>query len=268
LKQQYEEYIKLISGMSNYVLSDKAKAGRNLKIGNFSTISDDVIIGDDVDVGTCVLIADGARIGNAVRIFHGASIGTVPQDLKFEGESTTVEIGDGTVVREFATLNRATNHSKRTIIGKNCFIMAYAHVAHDCRLGDNVILANGVQMGGHVEIGDWVIVGGLVAIHQFVKIGQHAMIGGGFRVVKDVPPYILAGSLPLRFEGINLVGLRRRGFSNEQIHSISDTYDLLYRSGLNVSEAVAKIEEEMKGSAEASVITDFIKQSKRGIIRG
>ncbi len=249
-------------------VSEKAKTGKDFRIGRYSTVTDDVVIGDNVEIGTCALIADGARIGNNVKIFHGASIGTVPQDLKFEGESTTVEVGDGTVVREFATLNRATNHSKRTIIGKNCFIMAYAHVAHDCRLGDNVILANGVQMGGHVEIGDWVIVGGLVAIHQFVKIGKHAMIGGGFRVVKDVPPFILAGSVPLRFEGINLVGLRRRGFSNEQIHVISGTYDLLYKSGLNVSDAVTRIESEMSDKPEAMDIVNFVKESKRGIIRG
>lgn len=254
--------------MTNYILSSNAKVGKDLKIKQFSTVEDDVVIGDNVDIGSCALIADGARIGNNVKIFHGASIGTVPQDLKFEGEQTTVEIGDGTVVREFVTLNRATNHSKRTIIGKNCFIMAYAHVAHDCRIGDNVILANGIQMGGHVEIGDWVIVGGLVAIHQFVKIGMHAMIGGGFRVVKDVPPYVLAGSLPLRFEGINLVGLRRRGFTHEQIRNISDTYDLLYKSGLNVSDAVVEIENQMKDNPEAKSITDFIKESKRGIIRG
>lgn len=254
--------------MINYILSSNAKVGKDLKIKQFSTIEDDVVIGDNVEIGSCALIADGARIGNNVKIFHGASIGTVPQDLKFEGEQTTVEIGDGTVVREFVTLNRATNHSKRTIIGKNCFIMAYAHVAHDCRIGDNVILANGIQMGGHVEIGDWVIVGGLVAIHQFVKIGMHAMIGGGFRVVKDVPPYVLAGSLPLRFEGINLVGLRRRGFTHEQIRNISDTYDLLYKSGLNVSDAVVEIESQMKDNPEAKSITDFIKESKRGIIRG
>lgn len=254
--------------MTNFVLSPDAKAGANLKIGNFSTVSGDVIIGDNTEIGSCVLIADGARIGNEVKIYHGASIGTVPQDLKFSGEMTTVEIGDRTVVREFATLNRATSHSKRTVIGKDCFIMAYAHVAHDCMLGDNVILANGVQMGGHVEIGDWVIVGGLVAIHQFVKIGMHAMIGGGFRVVKDVPPYILAGNLPLRFEGINLVGLRRRGFSNEQIRNISETYDMIYKSGLNVSDAVAKVEAEMSGIPEAMNISEFVKASKRGIIRG
>ena len=254
--------------MTNFILSSNATVGKDLKIKQFSTVEDDVVIGDNVEIGSCALIADGARIGNNVKIFHGASIGTVPQDLKFEGEKTTVEIGDGTVVREFVTLNRATNHSKKTVIGKNCFLMAYSHVAHDCRIGDNVILANGIQMGGHVEIGDWAIVGGLVAIHQFVKIGMHAMIGGGFRVVKDVPPYVLAGSLPLRFEGINLVGLRRRGFTNEQIRSISETYDLLYKSGLNVSDAVVEIENQMKDNPEAKSITDFIKESKRGIIRG
>lgn len=254
--------------MSNSSISKKARIGKNLIVKDFTIIEDDVEIGDNVEIGSNVLIANGARISDNVKIHHGAVVSTQPQDLKFEGEETVFEIGEGTVVREYATLNRGTKHSHKSVVGKNCFIMAYAHVAHDCHLGDNVILANGVQMGGHVEIGDWAIIGGLAPIHQFVKIGAHVMIGGGFRVVKDVPPYILAGELPLKYEGINLLGLRRRGFTNQQIHNIKDAYDLIYKSGLNVSDGVKKIKENGEVPDEVNLILDFIEKSTRGIIRG
>jgi UDP-N-acetylglucosamine acyltransferase len=254
--------------MSNSSISKKARIGKNLIVKDFTIIEDDVEIGDNVEIGSNVLIANGARISDNVKIHHGAVVSTQPQDLKFEGEETVFEIGEGTVVREYATLNRGTKHSNKSVLGKNCFIMAYAHVAHDCQIGDNVILANGVQMGGHVEIGDWAIIGGLAPIHQFVKIGAHVMIGGGFRVVKDVPPYILAGELPLKYEGINLLGLRRRGFTNQQIHNIKDAYDLIYKSGLNVSDGVKKIKENGEVPDEVNLILDFIEKSTRGIIRG
>ncbi len=254
--------------MSNSIISNKAKIGKNVVIKDFTTIEDDVEIGDDVEIHSCVLIGNGARISNNVKVHHGAVISTPPQDLKFAGEKTTLEIGEGTVVREFATLNRGTNHSMKTVIGKNCFIMAYAHVAHDCRIGNNVILANSVQMGGHVEIGNYTIVGGLVPIHQFTKIGDHVMIGGGFRVVKDLPPYILAGGFPLKYEGINTVGLRRRGFSNEQIENIKKVYFEIYHSHLNVSDALKKIQSEMPQTPEISNIINFIENSTRGIVKG
>jgi len=254
--------------MSNSTISKKAKIGSNVTINNTAIIEDDVEIGNDVIIGANVLVANGARISNNVKIHHGAVISTIPQDLKFGGEETTLEIGEGTVVREYATLNRGTNHSKKSVVGKNCFLMAYAHVAHDCKLGDNVILANAVQMGGHVEIGDWAIVGGMVPIHQFTKIGIHTIIGGGFRTVKDVPPYIIAGGVPLRYEGVNNVGLKRRGFSNEQLDSIKKVYDAIYHSGLNVSDAVKKIKESFEITTEVKNILDFIQASNRGILRG
>ncbi|MEO6695491.1 MAG: acyl-ACP--UDP-N-acetylglucosamine O-acyltransferase [Ignavibacteria bacterium] len=254
--------------MSNTNISKKAKIGNNVSLHSMAIIEDDVEIGDNVTIGANVLIANGARISNDVKIHHGAVISTQPQDLKFGGEVTTLEIGEGTVVREYATLNRGTNHSKKSVIGKNCFLMAYIHVAHDCKLGDNVILANGVQMGGHVEIGDWAIIGGLVPIHQFTKIGMHTMIGGGFRTVKDVPPYTIVGGIPLRYEGVNNVGLKRRGFSNEQLDNIKKVYDAIYHSGLNVSDAVKKINETFEITEEVKNILDFIQLSNRGIVRG
>ena len=254
--------------MSNSIVSKKAKIGKNVIIKDFVTIEDDVEIGDNVEIGSHVFIASGVRISNKVKIHYGAVVGTIPQDLKFGGEETTLEIGEGTIVREYATLNRATKESKKTIIGKNCFLMAYVHVAHDCRVGDNVILANSVQMGGHVVIEDWAIAGGLVGIHQFTKIGQHSIIGAGFRTVKDVPPYITAGSVPLKYEGVNVIGLRRRGFTNEQITTIKNVYYEIYNAGLNVSDAVKKIKDSFEITPEVQNIIDFINASNRGILRG
>ena len=249
-------------------ISNKARIGNNVTIGDFTIIEDDVEIGDNVEIASNVLIGNGARISNNVKIHHGAVVSTPPQDLKFEGEVTTFEVGEGTEIREYATLNRGTKHSMKSVVGKDCFIMAYAHVAHDCFLGDHVILANAVNMGGHVHVGDWAIIGGIVPIHQFTHIGKHAIIGGGFRTVKDVPPYSVAGSVPLRFEGVNSVGLKRRGFSNEQIQNIKDTYDTIYHSGLNVSDAVKKIKDTKEITPEVKDILDFISNSIRGLVRG
>lgn len=254
--------------MSNSLISKKAKIGNNVTIKDFTTIEDDVEISDNVQIDSNVLIANGARISSNVKIHHGAVVSTIPQDLKFGGEITTLEIGEGTVVREYATLNRGTNHSKKTIIGKNCFIMAYAHVAHDCRIGNDVILANSVQMGGHVVIDDKAIIGGAVCIHQFTKIGEQVMIGGGFRAVKDLPPYILAGGYPLRYEGINIIGLKRRGFTSAQISSIRDVYDLLYHSEYNFGDAVKKIKETIEMTDEVKKIVTFVENSERGIVKG
>jgi len=230
--------------MSLNSISKKAQIGDNVQIGDFTVINDDVVIGNNVEIAANVFIDNGARISDNVKIHHGAVVSSVPQDLKFEGEETTLELGEGTVIREYVTMNRGTKESNKTVVGKNCFIMSYGHVAHDCRLGDNIIISNAVNMGGHVEIDDWAIVGGIVAVHQFVKIGKHSLIGGGFRTVRDVPPYIIAGDLPLRFGGLNLVGLRRRGFSNEKIRKIGDVYDVIFKSGLNVSDAVKKVKDD------------------------
>lgn len=254
--------------MSNSEISKKAKIGKNLIVKSFSIIEDDVEIGDNVEIGSNVLIANGARISDNVKIHHGAVVSTIPQDLKFGGEVTTLEIGEGTVVREFATLNRGTNHSKKTVVGKNCFIMAYAHIAHDCVIGNDVIIANSVQMGGHVSIGDHSIIGGIVAIHQFTKIGERVMVGGGFRVVKDLPPYILAGGYPLKYEGINVIGLRRKGFTDEQISLIKKAYDEIYNSELNFGDAVKKIKETFEMTPEILNIVNFVESSERGIVKG
>lgn len=250
------------------IVSSKAQLGTNVTVGPFSVIEDDVVIGDGTWIGASAIVSSGARIGRECKIFHGAAVGGPPQDLKYAGELTYLEVGDKTVVREFVTLNRATAASGTTRIGKNCLFMAYTHVAHDCQLGDNVILANCVALGGHVLLGDWVIVGGLTPIHQFVRIGEHAMVGGGFRVGKDVPPYILAGKEPLQFERLNLVGLRRRGFDEKAVSSLDHAYRLLYRSGLNVSQAVHRIKLEVEQTAAVGNLLAFISGSTRGIIPG
>lgn len=249
-------------------ISKKASIGENVAIGEYTIINDDVVVGDGCIIGNNVVLEDGARLGNNVKIGHGSIIGGVPQDLKFEGEASTAEIGDGTTIREYTTINRGTKHSGTTKVGKDCFIMSYVHLAHDCVVNNNVIIANAVNMAGHVEIDDFAFIGGLAALHQFIKIGKHIMIGASCKAVKDVPPFILAGNEPLKYEGVNIVGLRRKGFSNEQIGNIRDAYDIIYRSGYNVSDAVKKIEAEMEKTSEINEILSFIKKSERGLLRG
>lgn len=253
---------------SRAVVSPKATISDGVQVGPFAVIEDDVAIGEGTTIGAHAVIHSGSRIGRECKIHPMAAIGGLPQDLKFRGEPTTLEIGDNTVVREFVTLNRATAETGRTIIGSNCLFMAYAHVGHDCVVGDNAILANCCALGGHVHLGNWVILGGLTPVHQFCHVGDHAMIGGGFRVVKDVPPYILAGSEPLIFERLNIIGLRRRGFSEKSIELLDKTYRLIYRSSLNVSQAVARVAEEVEPCPEVEAVLSFIAKSKRGIISG
>lgn len=250
------------------VISPKAELGSNVTVGPFTVIEENAVIGDETWVGPHVYIAGGARIGNRCKIFPGASVGSPPQDLKYRGEPTLLEVGEKTVIREFATLNRGTVENGKTVVGSSCLLMAYSHVAHDCVVGNNVILANCGTLGGHVHLGEYVIIGGLTPVHQFVHIGAHTMIGGGFRVTKDVPPYVLAGQNPLMFEGLNLVGLRRRGLSPEAIEKLDKTYRLLYRSSLNVSQALTRIKEEVELIPEVQYVIDFVAQSKRGIIPG
>jgi len=249
------------------VVDKNAEIASDVKIGPFAIIEENVVIQSGSSIGSGALIAKGTRLGKNVKIHHGAVIGTIPQDLKFGGEETIFEIGDNSEVREYSVLNRGTKDREKSSIGKNCFLMAYSHVAHDCIVGDNVILANGVQLGGHVTIGDYVIIGGLTAVHQFSLIGQHAFIGGGFRVVQDVPPYVLAGGEPLSYKGLNVVGLRRRGFSTETIRTLQRCYRLLYRSKMNVSQAVEKINEELEITREVKSVLEFIEKSNRGMIR-
>jgi UDP-N-acetylglucosamine acyltransferase len=243
-----------------------AKLGDNISIGAYSVIEGNVVIDDDAEISHHVVIFSGTRLGKAVRVHPGAIIGDAPQDLKYQGEETTVEVGDMTVIRECATINRGTTATRLTRVGSNCLLMAYSHVAHDCRLGNGVILANSVNLAGHVTIEDNVIIGGLTGVHQFVTIGTNVMIGALFRVSKDVPPYVLAGGQPLSFEGLNLIGLRRRGFSPGTIETIANTYHIIYRSKLNVSQALQKLSNIDGKIPEVENIIRFIQNSKRGII--
>lgn len=248
-------------------ISSKAEIGSDVEIGPFTLIEDDVIIGKGTKIASNVIIAPGARIGENCKIFHGAVLATVPQDLKFGNEKTTLEIGNNTTIREYATLNRGTTDHWKTVIGDNCLLMAYSHVAHDCKIGNNVIIANSVNMAGHVTIEDFVGIGGMVPIHQFVRIGKHTFIGGGFRVPKDVPPYILAMGEPLKYAGLNSVGLQRRGFAKETLNELKRAYRILYRSNLTVEKALEKIESELNQIEEIKELIRFVKSCDRGIIR-
>jgi len=249
------------------VVSPEAELGEGVSVGPFTIIEDDVVVGPGTQIASGIVIASGTRIGEECQIHHGAVLGTLPQDYKFKGEDTILEIGDRTVVREYCTLNRGTADRGKTLVGNDCFLMAYVHVAHDCWIGNEVILANAVNMAGHVTIEDFAGVGGIVPIHQFVRVGRYAFIGGGYRVPKDVPPYILAAGEPLRFAGVNVIGLRRRGFDSETLLQLRQAYKYIYKSNLNVSQAVKKIEEEMNPIPEVKEVIDFIKRSERGIIK-
>jgi len=246
----------------------EAIIGDNVVIEPFATIYQDVTIGEGTKIGSSVSIMPGVRIGKNCQIFPGAVIGAVPQDLKFKGEYSTVEIGNNTTIREFVTINRGTSAKGKTVVGSNCLLMAYVHVAHDCVVGNNVILVNNTQLAGEVIVDDYAILGGMVAIHQFVHVGSHVMISGGSLVRKDVPPFIKAGREPLSYVGINSIGLRRRNFSNEKIREVQEIYRYIYQKGLNISQAVEIIEAEMPASTERDEVLLFIKDSKRGIIRG
>lgn len=245
-----------------------AKIADNVVIEPFVSIDRDVEIGEGTRIGSGATILSGTRIGKNCRIFPGAVIGAIPQDLKFKGEYTTVEIGDNNTIRECVTINRGTASKGKTIIGNNNLLMAYVHVAHDCIIGNYVILANNTQLAGEVIIDDWAIISGLTGIHQFCRIGSHVMISGGSLVRKDVPPFIKAGREPLSYIGINSIGLRRRSYNNEKIREIQDIYRYIYQRGLNTAQAVEIIEAEMPASQERDEILLFVKDSKRGIIRG
>ncbi|NOY37984.1 MAG: acyl-ACP--UDP-N-acetylglucosamine O-acyltransferase [Chlorobi bacterium] len=246
----------------------EATMGNKVTIEAFSSIARDVVIGDGTWIGPNVTIMEGTRIGKRCRIFPGAVIGAIPQDLKFEGEKTTVEIGDNTTIREFVTLNRGTKAAGKTIVGSNTLLMAYVHIAHDCVVGNQCIMVNNASLAGEVHVGDWAILGGGTLVHQFVHIGKHAFLGGGSKARKDVPPYVKADRDPLMYMGLNSIGLRRRGFSNEKINEIQEMYRNIYLRGLIISKAIEKIEEDFPASEEKDEVLSFIKRSSRGIIRG
>ncbi|HET7116456.1 MAG TPA: acyl-ACP--UDP-N-acetylglucosamine O-acyltransferase [Hanamia sp.] len=244
-----------------------AQIGKNVCIDPFVVIEDDVSIGDGTHIMSHAVILKKVIIGKMCNIFPGAVVGAIPQDLKFDGEETTVEIGDNTTIRECVTVNRGTKDKWKTVVGNNCLLMAYSHIAHDCCLGNHVIIANSVQLAGHVEIGDHAIIGGMAAAIQFSKIGAHTYIAGGTEVIKDVPPYIKAGRTPLSYVGVNSVGLQRRGFSSEKINGISEIYRNIYLRGFNITQATQFIEKELPASEEKTEILKFIKDSKRGILK-
>ncbi|MCL3782329.1 acyl-ACP--UDP-N-acetylglucosamine O-acyltransferase [Prolixibacteraceae bacterium JC049] len=246
----------------------EAKIADNVVIEPFVTIDKDVVIEEGTRIGSNVTILPGTRIGKNCKIFPGAVIGAVPQDLKFKGEYSTAEIGDNTTIRECVTINRGTAAKGKTVVGSNCLLMAYVHIAHDCFIGNNIIIGNATQIAGEVIIDDWAILSGLVAVHQFVHIGKHVMISGGALVRKDVPPFVKAGREPVSYVGVNSIGLRRRGFTNEKIREIQDVYRYIYQKGLNISQALEVIEAEVPASPERDELILFVTNSKRGIIRG
>ena len=247
----------------------QAKIAENVVIEPFVTLYKDVVIGEGTWIGSNVTIMDGARIGKNCRIFPGAVVSAPPQDLKYKGEPSTVTIGDNTIIRECVTLNRGTALDKNTTtIGSNCLLMAYVHVAHDCVIGNNVIIANSVQLAGHIEVQDFAFIGGASAVHQFVSIGAHSIISGGSLVRKDVPPYTKAGREPLSYVGINSVGLRRRGFTSDQINEIQDIYRTIFLKKLNISKALDIIETEREPTEIRDEILDFIRNSNRGVMKG
>lgn len=252
---------------SSAIVNPGAELSENVSVGPFSIVEDGVKVGAGTVVGAHVLIAKGTNIGQKCSICHGTVLGTDPQDLKYRDEETTLEIGDRTVIREFASLNRGTNARKKTVVGSDCLIMTYAHIAHDCLIGNYVIIENAVNLSGHVTVEDFAIIGGVVPVHQFVKIGQHSFIGGGSRVSKDVPPFIKAAGEPLRPVGLNLVGLRRRGFSIQTIAVLKKAYRILFRSNLNTSQAMERISNQLEQIEEIRILLEFIVNSQRGIVK-
>ncbi len=249
-------------------VSPQAKIGAGVVVEPFAYVGADVEIGEDTWVGPHATIFDGARIGKQCRIFPAATIAAIPQDLKFKGEYSTVKIGDNTTLRECTTVNRGTLAKQITSIGSDCLIMAYAHVAHDCEIHNHVILGNCVQLAGEVEVDDYAILSGGTLVHQFTRVGKHVMVQGGTKVNKDVPPYVIAGREPIMYCGLNVVGLRRRLFPAELIQEIQEAYRLLYREGMNISQGIERIVQEMHSSPELDEIIKFVQRSERGLLRG
>jgi UDP-N-acetylglucosamine acyltransferase len=249
-------------------VSKNATLGKNVVVHPFATIHDNVVIGNNSIIHPNVVIYPGAKIGEDCEIFPGAVIAIIPQDLKFDGEETTVEIGNNTKIRECVTIHRATKDKWVTKIGDNCLLMTYVHVAHDCQIGNNVILASYTGLSGHVTIDDWAILEGKVAAQQFVHIGKHTFIGGASLIRKDVPPYIKAAREPLTFAGVNSVGLRRRGYSEEVVREIEDIYRTLYIQNSNLSKGIQSVRSSMPSTTATREILEFIEKSDKGVIRG
>jgi UDP-N-acetylglucosamine acyltransferase len=244
-----------------------AKIGKDVTIEPFAYISGNVVIGDGTWIGPNATIMDGARIGTGCKIFPSAVVSGIPQDLKFRGEDSTAEIGDNTTVREGVTVNRGTASVGKTVLGKSCLLMAYSHIGHDCAVGNNCIIGNSTGLAGEVKVDDWAIISAGTLVHQFARIGAHVIIGGGSKVRTDVPPFIKADRDPLSYLGLNSVGLTRRGFERERIDEIHNIYRVIYQNGMNISQALDKVENEFKPSTDRDYILEFIRKSERGIIR-
>ncbi len=247
------------------IIDPEASLGAGVTVGPWALIGPRVVVGDGTEVGPRVLIEKDTTVGEDCSIANGAVLGTDPQDLKFKGEAATLEVGDRTVIREYATLNRGTSASGRTVVGSDCLLMAYSHIAHDCEIGNHVVLANSVNMGGHVLIQDWAIVGGVTPIHQYVRIGAHAFVGGGSRVPQDVPPYCRAAGNPPKLYGLNTVGLERRGLAEEVRKALKRAYRILFQGELTLSKALDRAEEDVPGVPEVRHLIEFIRASERGI---
>ena len=255
----------MINPLSN--IHPDAKIGKDVEIGPFVTIAGNVEIGDGTRILSNAVVMDGARIGRNCTIFPGAVVSAIPQDLKFRGEETLAIIGDNVTLRECVTVNRGTAAKGQTVVGNNCLIMAYSHVAHDCIIGNNVIISNATQLAGEVQVDDFAVIGGGTLVHQFCHLGAHVMIQGGALINKDIPPFVKAAREPISYVGVNAIGLKRRGFSNEQIDSIQDTYRALYQSKLNFTDAAAYVAENVAETPERDEILSFVRDSKRGILR-
>jgi UDP-N-acetylglucosamine acyltransferase len=256
----------MISSLAS--VSKDAQIGQNVRIDPFAVIHEDVIIGNGTRIHSNVALYPGTRIGEDCEVFPGAVLGVVPQDLKFDNEYTTVEIGNNTKIRECVTIHRGTSDKMKTAVGDNCLLMTYVHIAHDCQIGNNVILASYTGLSGHVIIDDFAILEGKVAAQQFAHIGKHAFIGGASLIRKDVPPYIKAAREPLTFAGVNSVGLRRRGYSDEQVREIEDIYRTIYVQNSNVSKGVDAVLQSMNKTPLRDEIIGFIQASDKGVIRG
>ena len=251
-------------------VSPDAKLGENVEVGPYAFIDANVEIGDNCKIHPHATIYPYVKMGSDCQVFPGAVVGAIPQDLKFEGEVTYVEIGDRVTIRECATINRGTQASGKgvTRVGSDTLVMSYVHVAHDCRVGNHCILVSYVGIAGETDVDDWAIIGGGTKVHQFSHIGTHAMVGGACKVNKDIPPYSICGRDPICYAGVNIVGLRRRGFESDVIRNIKDIYDTIYFQGYNISDGCAKVEAGFPQSVEKETILAFIKNSKRGIVRG
>jgi UDP-N-acetylglucosamine acyltransferase len=247
------------------IVSSSAQLGAGVEIGPFAIVGDECIVGDGCSIAARASLERYVVLGKRVKIGVGSILGSDPQDLKFKGERTTVEIGDDTVVREYSTINRGTSQSFKTTVGPNSFIMSYVHLAHDCHVGEGVVLANMVQLAGHVTVEDRVIVSGVTAVHQFTRIGRNAIVGGCSRVSKDVPPFVKAVGNPMKLYGLNTIGLQRNGFSPDTILELKRAYRLLFRSGLNIGQAIERVTADVEQLPEVVQLVQFVEASQRGV---